>query len=252
MGGNEMKIYEPSTYGDRIAGIYDDLYPEIDQETVPLLKELAGKGPALELGIGTGRIALPLQEAGVEVVGIDASESMLEKLKAKPGGDKISLTAGDFSSFSLNRHFRLIYVLFNTFFALLKQEAQVNCMKSAATHLEPGGVFLMEAFVPDMSRYVRRQAVSAIDVALDSVKLDVARWDPAGQRITVQHVVLSEAGVKLYPVQLRYAYPSELDLMARLAGLRLRDRFGDWDKSPFSSDSTKHVSVYERAESQKH
>jgi hypothetical protein len=241
-----MESYGSSTYGERIAGIYDDLYPDIDPATVPLLKSLAGKGPALELGIGTGRIALPLQEAGVEVHGIDASESMLEKLKAKPGGDKISLTVGDFSSFSLDRHFRLIYVLFNTFFALLEQEAQVNCMKSAAAHLEPGGLFLIEAFVPDLSRYVRRQAITALDVGTDSVKLDVARWDPAEQRITVQHVILSEAGVKLYPVQLRYAYPSELDLMAPLAGLRLRARWGDWNKSPFTSDSTKHVTVYEK------
>jgi SAM-dependent methyltransferase len=241
-----MESYGSSTYGERIAGIYDDLYPDIDPATVPLLKSLAGKGPALELGIGTGRIALPLQEAGVEVHGIDASESMLEKLKAKPGGDKISLTVGDFSSFSLDRHFRLIYVLFNTFFALLEQEAQVNCMKSVAAHLEPGGVFLIEAFVPDLSRYVRRQAVSAIEVDIDSVKLDLAMLDRARQQITIQHLDLSEAGIKLYPVQLRYVYPSELDLMARLAGLSLRSRWGDWDQSAFNSDSTKHISVYER------
>jgi hypothetical protein len=241
-----MGSYEPSTYGDRIAGIYDELYPEIDPAAVPLLKELAGRGPALELGIGTGRIALPLQDAGVEVHGIDASQSMLEKLKAKPGGERIPITVGDFSSFSLDRQFRIIYILFNTFFALLEQEAQVNCMKSAAAHLEPGGLFLIEAFVPDLSRYVRRQAITALDVGTDSVKLDVARWDPAEQRITVQHVILSEAGVKLYPVQLRYAYPSELDLMAPLAGLRLRARWGDWNKSPFTSDSTKHVTVYEK------
>jgi SAM-dependent methyltransferase len=244
-----MEPYGSSTYGDRIAGIYDDLYPDIDPATVPLLKSLAGEGPALELGIGTGRAALPLLEAGVAVHGIDASEPMLAKLKAKPGGERIPITVGDFSSFSFERHFRLIYVLFNTFFALLEQESQVNCMKNAAAHLEPGGVLLIEAFVPDLSRYVRRRAITALDVGIESVKLDVARWDPAGQRITVQHVVLSEAGVKLYPVQLRYAYPSELDLMARLAGLRLRDRWGDWDRSEFTSDSTKHVSVYERAES---
>jgi SAM-dependent methyltransferase len=246
-----MKTYEPATYGDRIAGIYDELYPEIDQEAVPLLKELAREGPALELGIGTGRAALPLAASGIEVAGIDASDAMLEKLKAKPGGERIQLSVGDFASFSMDRQFSLIYVLFNTFFALLEQEDQVSCMKSAASHLQPGGVFLIEVFVPDLSRYVRRQAITALNVETDSVKLDVARWDPAGQRITVQHVVMSEAGVKLYPVQLRYVYPSELDLMARLAGLSLRSRWGDWDRSEFSSDSTKHVSVYEKAEALK-
>ena len=243
--------YGPATYGDRIAGIYDELYTEAPHTgdvatTVEFLSSLAGVGPALELGIGTGRVALPLAAAGVDVHGIDASESMVERLHAKPGGEAIPVTIGDFADFSLDTRFTLIYVPFNTFFALLTQDDQVNCFRAVARHLMPEGVFVVEAFVPDLSRFDRGQRVSAIRVETDLVSLEVTNHDQIAQSSHTQYVMLREDGIRLYPVKIRYAYISELDLMARLAGLRVRERWTDWDRSPLTSGSQKHISVWER------
>lgn len=242
--------YQPSTYGDRIADVYDDIYlhaPIFGEVAVPVafLASLADGGPALELGVGTGRIALPLQAAGVQVHGIDASTAMVERLRAKPGGGDIDVTIGDFRDFSLTARFPLIYVVFNTFFALLSQDDQVTSFHAVARHLGPGGVFVMEAFVPDLTRFDRGQRISAIRVDPDSVFLEVTQSDPVGQFSDSQHVVIREDGIRLYPVKIRFAYVSELDLMARLAGLRLRERWADWDRSPFSSASPKHISVWD-------
>jgi methyltransferase family protein len=246
-----MDGYDAGTYGERIAGSYDALYgrwyaylgPE--STTVAFLRALAGDGPALELGIGTGRVALPLQEAGVEVHGIDASPAMVAKLREKPGGDRIRITMGDFADFSLETRFRLIYVPFNTFFGLLSQDDQISCLRAVGRHLTDDGAFVAELFVPDLSRFDRGQRVSAIDVGTDEVRLDVSEHDPVAQTTTNQHVVIREDGVKLFPVRIRFAYVAELDLMARVAGLRLRERFADWDRSPFGPKSEKHISVYE-------
>jgi hypothetical protein len=246
-----MDGYDAGTYGERIAGSYDALYgrwhaylgPE--STTVAFLRALAGDGPALELGIGTGRIALPLQEAGVEVHGIDASPAMVAKLREKPGGDRIRITMSDFADFSLATRFRLIYVPFNTFFGLLSQDDQISCLRAVGRHLTDDGAFVAELFVPDLSRFDRGQRVSAIDVGTDEVRLEVSEHDPVAQTTTNQHVVIREDGVKLFPVRIRFAYVAELDLMARVAGLRLRERFADWDRSPFGSKSEKHISVYE-------
>jgi SAM-dependent methyltransferase len=243
--------YEPSTYGDRIADAYDDIYQHAPAfgdvaQPVAFLASLAGEGPALELGIGTGRIALPLQDAGVQVHGIDASAAMVERMRAKPGGDDVQVTIGDFSDFSLDARFPLIYVPFNTFFALLTQDDQVACFRAVARHLAPGGVFAIEAFVPDLARFDRAQRVSAVRVDPDSVSLDVSLSDPVEQFVSSQHVLIRDGEVRLYPVLIRYAYVAELDLMARFAGLRLRERWADWDRSPFSSGSPKHISVWER------
>jgi SAM-dependent methyltransferase len=243
--------YEPSTYGDRIADAYDDIYQHAPAfgdvaQPVAFLSSLAGEGPALELGIGTGRIALPLQDAGVRVHGIDASAAMVERMRAKPGGNDVQVTIGDFSDFSLDTRFPLIYVPFNTFFALLTQDDQVTCFRAVARHLAPGGAFAIEAFVPDLTRFDRGQRVSAVRVDPDSVSLDVSLSDHVEQFVSSQHVLIRNGEVRLYPVLIRFAYVAELDLMARLAGMRLRERWADWDRTPFSSTSGKHISVWER------
>lgn len=242
-----MDAYQDDTYGEQIAGIYDTWYSQADAAAVAALCELARGGPALELGIGTGRIALPLQQCGVEVGGIDASAAMAARLRSKPGGERIHVALGDFADVPVEGQYTLIYVVFNTFFALLTQEAQVRCFHNVAQHLTPGGVFVIEAFVPDLARYQGRQSVRVVDVGVSELRLDAAQLEPIGQQISVQHLVLSEAGIRLFPVKLRYAWPAELDLMAQLAGLRRRSRWGDWEQGAFSADSGKHISIYERA-----
>jgi SAM-dependent methyltransferase len=240
--------YDPTTYGDRIADVYDEWFavPSDTEDTVGFLSDLAGSGPVLELGIGTGRVALPLAQRGHEVRGVDASEAMVEKLRAKTGGENIPVTIGDFAELDIEEEFSLVYVVFNTFFALLSQEEQVRCFENVARRLrDEGGAFVIEVFVPDMTRWDRNQWIEARHVGNDNVVLDAARHDPAEQRVASNHLVVSEAGVKMYPVRLRYAWPSELNLMARLAGLRLRERWGGWRREPFTASSTRHISVYE-------
>lgn len=248
-----MNDYTAATYGDRIAEVYDEMYPiRADvAPTVDVLARLAGSGPALELGIGTGRVALPLASRGVEVHGIDVSEAIVAKMRAKPGGDAIPVTIGDFSEFSLkngnrNRKFRLVYVVFNTLFQATSQEAQVQCFRSVAEHVTDDGAFLVEAFVPDPTRFTRNQNISAGRVEDDLATLEISRHDPVNQFVQSQHLFVSESGIKLYPVQVRYSWPSELDLMAQLAGMRLRKRWADWDGSPFNASSEFHISIYEK------
>lgn len=243
-----MEGYDAATYGDEIAGIYDDLYQDLfDVEgTVDYLTELAQGGPALELAIGTGRIALPLEERGIEVHGVDISEAMVAKLRAKPGGDAIPVTMGNFAEVPVYGEYPLVYLVFNTLFALTTQEEQVTCFENVAAHLTPGGVFVIECFWPDIARFDRHQRIGVDRVTRNSVELETTRHDPVNQRSESLHVVIRESGNELYPVVVRYAYPAELDLMARLAGLHRRERFGGWRKQPFTSDSMSHVSVYEK------
>jgi SAM-dependent methyltransferase len=241
--------YGPSTYGDRIAQRYDEWFsvPGDAEWAVEFLQYWAGPGPALELGIGTGRIALPLAARGVEIQGIDASEAMVSKLREKPGGTDIDVTFGDFAEVAVDGTFRLIYVVFNTFFALLSQEDQVRCFANVAAHLTEDGAFVIQAFVPDVTLYDRGTRVAPQFIGVDSVVVDIGELDMAEQRITAQHVVLEHGSVTMYPVRLRFAFPAELDLMATLAGLRLRQRFAGWRGEPFNASSGQHVSVYERA-----
>ncbi len=244
-----MAGYDESTYGERIAETYDTR-PEIPadpDETVAFLAEVAGKGPVLELGIGTGRIALPLAGRGLQVSGIDASPAMVDKLRGKPGGNRIPVTPGNFADVAVEGRFTLVFVVFNTFFGLLSQEDQVRCFANVAARLEPAGVFVIEAFVPDLTLFDRGQRVNAIRLDDDEVIIDASRLELGNQTIRAQHVHVTDAGVKLYPVQLRYAWPSELDLMARLAGMRLRERWAGWRREAFTTESRKHVSVYELA-----
>jgi SAM-dependent methyltransferase len=247
-----MDEYSESTYGDRIAEAYDERFTRrLDTmaavEAIADLATAAGATRVLELAIGTGRIALPLKERGFDVRGIDVSEAMVAKLREKPGGDEIPVTMGNFADVAVEGTFNVIYLVFNTFFALLSQTEQIECMENVATHLEPGGIFIMECFVPDLARYERGQNVSATEVGVDVVELDVARHRPTEQRIDASHVVLGDGDVRVYPVRLRYAWPAELDLMARIAGLKLRERWGGWEHEPFTDDSGGQISIYERA-----
>jgi SAM-dependent methyltransferase len=244
-----MEGYRPETYGDRIADVYDAMMAgQADPaDCVDRLAELAGPGPALELGIGTGRVALPLAARGVRVHGIDASAAMVERLRAKPGGDRVDVTLGDFAGVPVEGGYRLVYVVFNTFFGLLTQDDQLRCFAEVGSHLAPGGAFVLEGFVPDLSLHPGGQSVRTTHLGPDQVRLDLARHDPVAQRVDFQHVLLTEGGIRLYPGSIRYAWPSELDLMARLAGLRLRERWGGWRREPFGADAGLHVSVYEHA-----
>ena len=243
--------YTAPTYGDRIADVYDDRYEELFAEdtarAVTFLRELAGDGPALELGIGTGRIAIPLSDAGVEVHGIEASEAMLAVMRAKAGGARLATTVGSFADFSLPSTFGLIYAVFSTFFVLLSQEEQLSCFRAVARHLSPDGVFAMQAFVPDPSRFDKDgQRVSVEWMDLDEVSLEASTHDPFAQRTESAQIVIRDGSVRMHPVRIRYAYPSELDLMARLAGLRLRERWAGWEREPYPSGNWMHVSVWER------
>jgi SAM-dependent methyltransferase len=243
-----MNPYTAETYGENVADVYDDWYADYDEAMIPVLAELARGRRALELGIGTGRVALPLAAEGVEVHGIDASPAMIERLRAKPGGERVSVTIGDFAEVNVAGEFDLAYVVFNTFFSLPTQDEQVRCFQQVAAHLKPGGCFLLEVFVPDVTRFDRSGTTNKpTRVTHERVELDVAQHDAATQRVVAQKVLLTDGQVKLYPVQIRYAWPAELDLMARLAGLSLRARWAGWRREPFTAQSGKHVSIYERA-----
>ena len=240
-----MDSQNHEAYGESVAGVYDDWYSELDPQAIEVLADLSGAGKVLELGIGTGRIALPLSAKGVEVHGIDAAPSMIARLREKPGGDRITVTQGNFAEVPVEGKFALVYIVFNTFFMLLSQEDQVQCFKNVAQHLAPGGCFVLEAFVPDLSRFTGGQVNWATKVTADEVLLDVGNHDAAAQRVRGQKIVITEGNVRLYPAQIRYCYPSELDLMAQLAGLRLRERWANWKREPFTSESKQHISIYE-------
>ena len=247
-----MEHYEPlMSFGEDTAEIYDT-EPDAGHRaetvaTVSFLESLAAGGPALELAIGTGRVALPLAARGVRVDGIDFSAPMVAKLRAKPGGDQISVTIGNFADVPVQGTYRLIFVVFNTLFNLLTQDDQVRCFENVAAHLAEDGSFVVEAFVPtSLTRLHDDQYVHTEAIAVGEVWLDVGRHDLVTQRLEETHVVLSREGVRLYPIVARYAWPSELDLMARIAGLRLKERWAGWHREPFTSTSSRHVSVYGR------
>ncbi len=243
-----MKSYTPGmSFDERAAREYDDSPRGDEDAAVEFLASLAQSGPALELAIGTGRIALPLGACGIRVDGIDISQAMVDQLRAKPGGDQLSVTIGDFADVPVSGAYGLVYVVFNTFFNLLTQDDQVRCFENVAAHLTDDGVFVIEAYVPAFLYRLRNdQYVDAESIQVDAVRLDVLRHDIATQTIDESHVTLSSAGVSLNPVVQRYAWPSELDLMARIAGMRLKERWGDWGREPFTSSSGNCVSVYGR------
>jgi SAM-dependent methyltransferase len=244
-----MEGYGPETYGERIAEVYDDRFhpPTSAEDAVEFLADLAGDGPALELAIGTGRITLPLAAKGIEVHGIDASEAMVAKLRRKPGGEDIPVTMGDFADVGVEGRYRLIAIVFNTLWALLTQEDQVRCLRNVADHLTPDGAFVTEMYVPDPARFDRGQRIDVRNIEPRRVVLDTSKHDPEHQRVSVQLIALEDGGgISMFPVELRYIYPSELDLMAELAGLKLRERWGGWQREPFDPSGW-CISVFEPA-----
>jgi len=240
----QVKGFNPS-FGPDIARTYDNSPRGDEADTVRFLATF-GK-TALELAIGTGRIALPLQEAGVTVDGIELSPDMVARMREKPGGDRVEVTMGDMSQVGTGRTYPLVYLVYNTITNLLTQDDQVRCFENAARHLDPGGVFVIECGVPSWAARQRNQFVDVEAVEVDHVRLDVNRYDPVTQVLDENHVHIGVDGIRFGPIRQRLSYPSEFDLMARIAGLRLRDRWGGWNGEPFEASSTRHVSVYEHS-----
>jgi SAM-dependent methyltransferase len=239
------KIY----FDERIAEGYDadseDMFePAVVDATVSLLADLAGEGGALELGIGTGRIALPLSQRGVRVHGIDLSPAMVERLKAKPGADHIGVTIGDFATTKVDGTFRLAYLVYNTIMNLTTQDEQVACFRNVAEHLEPGGRFVIEVGVPALQRLPPGETVRAFTVS--PTRLGFDEYDIAAQGLVSHHYWVVDGRLDVFSMPFRYVWPSELDLMARLAGMVVRERWSGWDREPFTSESTTHVSVWEK------
>jgi SAM-dependent methyltransferase len=238
-------------FGEAVAARYDEtsagmFAPEVVEPAVDLLAALAGDGAALELAIGTGRIALPLARRGVPVCGIDLSEAMVARLRAKPGGAEIPVAIGDFATTRVQGTFALVYLVFNTIGNLTTQDAQVACFENAAAHLRPGGCFVIEVGVPQLQRLPPGETVRAFE--LRPGKLGFDEYDVAGQGLVSHHYELGPDGrTRVASVPFRYVWPAELDLMARIAGMRLRDRWAGWRHEPFAADSERHVSVWEKA-----
>ncbi len=241
-----MEGYDTTTYGERIAGAYDDYVGhKFDEEAeVSLLADLAAGGRVLELGVGTGRVAIPLSQMGLEVHGIESSPAMVDQLRAKPHGEEVSVTVGDFADVDVPGTFSLCLAVFSTLFMLRCQEDQLRCFANVAAHLEPGGSFVVEAFVPKFGGG-QGQSLEVLRTDLDSVLLEASRVDPVAQRVDIQRLALTETGLKMFPSSVRYAYPAELDLMARMAGLTLKERWAGWRRQEFTADSVWNVSVYE-------
>jgi SAM-dependent methyltransferase len=209
---------------------------------VTFLADLAGDGAALELGIGTGRIALPLWQRGVRVHGIDLSPAMAERLRAKPGAHDIGVTIGDFATTRVEGEFRLAYLVFNTIMNLTTQDDQVECFRNVAAHLEPGGCFVIEVGIPELQRLPPGETVRAFTVS--PTRLGFDEYDVAAQFLVSHHYQVVDGRLEVFSTPFRYVWPSELDLMARLAGMTLRERWGGWSREPFTSDSTSHVSAW--------
>jgi SAM-dependent methyltransferase len=240
-----VPAFDASAYGRGIADIYDATVQDLPTEqAVSRLHELAEGGPVLEFGIGTGRLALPLVARGVTVAGIDGSADMVEVLRAKPGGERIPVTIGDFATATVDGEFALVVLSTNTIYALPSQDAQVACFRNAAAHLRPGGRFVVEAWVPDLTAFTSGSALRLLSMSEEVVVAEAARLSPAEQLMHTTRVRLSAEGVRMLPANHRYAWPAELDLMARLAGMRREHRWSDWTGSPFGDDSRAHVSVY--------
>jgi len=242
-----MNDWQPDTYGPRWKDFYDTYGWADATNAVDYLAGLIGDGRALELGIGTGRVALPLVERGVKLDGLDASSETVEVMRGKPGGDSIEVTIGNMADFKLDRTYSTVILLLNTLYALQTQEEQIQCFESVARHLEPGGLFVVETFMPDPTRFHFNGRAHVYDVGLDHVRIEADTFDRATQHIKENHVEIRESGIKLFPAFLRYVWPSEMDLMARIAGLRLKDRFGDWTGVPFDKQSENHIAVYQKA-----
>jgi SAM-dependent methyltransferase len=238
---------DPAFFGNRYAHEYDE---RTVLDPAPAVEFLAGLVPdggrVLELAVGTGRVAIPLAARGIDVEGIDGSAAMIERMRAKPGGASIAATVGDMADVTATGPFELVYLVFNTLFNLPSQRRQVDCFRNVGAVLAPGGLFVIECFIQDLTEFDRGQRVATRALTEDSVSMEFLSHDPVEQAITYQRVTFDAQGTTLRPLRLRYCWPSELDLMAQLAGMRLRDRYNGWDRSPFTAASRQHVSVYER------
>ncbi|PKW09233.1 Methyltransferase domain-containing protein [Streptomyces sp. 1222.5] len=237
-------------FGEVVAAGYDEssaqmFAADVVDPVVGFLAELAGGGGrALEFGVGTGRIALPLARRGVEVHGIELSRAMVRRLRDKPGSDAIGVTVGDFATAKADGHFSVAYLVYNTIMNLTSQDAQVDCFRNAAEHLAPGGCFVVEVVVPDLRRLPPGQ--DAVPFRVDGGRLGFDLYDVATQSMSSHHVEVVDGRGRYLEIPFRYAWPAELDLMARIAGLRLRERWDGWTREPFTSDSRQHVSVWEK------
>jgi SAM-dependent methyltransferase len=233
-------------FDERIAASYDDdsemFDPAAVDPVIDVLVELAAGGRALELGIGTGRIALPLARRGVPVHGIDLSKSMVARVRAKPGGEEIGVTIGDFATTTVDESFTLAYLVCNTIMNLTTQAAQVACFRNVAAHLQPGGCFVVEVMVPELQRLPPGETFHVFSGGEDSWGID--EYDVATQALTSHHLEIVDGRIDRFSVPFRYVWSSELDLMAELAGMTLRERWGGWKREPFTSDSDKHVSIW--------
>jgi SAM-dependent methyltransferase len=240
-------------FGEHVAERYDEdedemFDPAVVEPVVDFLVELAGDGAALELGIGTGRVAIPLAQRGIRVHGIDLSEAMVARLRAKPGADQIGVTIGDFATTTVEGGFSVAYLVFNTIGNLTTQDEQVACFQNIAAHLEPRGCFVIEVGVPDLQRLPRGETLRPFHVSDTHVGID--EYDVVNQGLISHHYQRAADGrLEESSVPFRYVWPAELDLMARIAGMTLRERWGGWKREPFTSASTKHVSVWERTAS---
>jgi SAM-dependent methyltransferase len=236
-------------FGERVAARYDAQSAGISEPAVvgPVVETLAGLargGAVLEFAVGTGRIAIPLAERGVKVVGIDNSEAMLERLRAKPGAGRVEAIRGDMAATRIDGEFSLVYLVFNTIFNLITQDGQVACFQNAAAHLDSGGRFVIEARVPELQRLPLGQTVLPWRADPDGMSYYV--YDVTTQRLSGRHYDFVDGRVEPRPIEMRYAWPAELDLMARLAGMRLEHRWAGWEREPFTALSPSHVSVYEK------
>jgi SAM-dependent methyltransferase len=236
-------------FGPGVAERFDERYayqadPAVVDPMLDFLADLAGDGMALELGIGTGRIALPLARRGVPVHGIDLSEAMLAQLRAKQDADRIGVTIGDFATTRVEGSFSLAYLVANTIMNLTTQDEQVACFRNVADHLEPGGCFVIEVGVPGLRRLPPGEVFQPFDVSPTHLGFD--EYDVARQGLVSHHYWIENGKVEVLSPQFRYVWPSELDLMAQLAGMTSRERWADWTRAPFTSESTKHVSVWEK------
>ena len=243
--------YMPKDYFDEpVAERYDestaDLFvPDVVDPVVDFLLDLAVDGTALELGIGTGRIALPLAQRGVRVHGIDLSDAMVAKLRSKAGADQISVTIGDFATTIVEGRFSVAYLVFNTIMNLTTQDEQVACFRNVAAHLQPGGCFVIEVMVPDLQRLPPGETVRAFTVS--ATRLGFDEYEVASQGLISHHYWAVDGKLEGDSMPFRYVWPAELDLMARLAGMSLRERWNGWNREPFTSESTKHVSVWQKS-----
>jgi SAM-dependent methyltransferase len=237
-------------FGEPVAARFDERYadqadPEVVDPIVDFLFALARGGSALELGVGTGRIALPLARRGVKVHGIDLSEAMVARLRAKPGAERVGVTVGDFATTNVEGTFSVAYLVANTIMNLTTQAEQVACFRNAAAHLDPGGSFVIEVLVPGLRRLPPGERFQPFDVSPTHLGFD--EYDVARQGLVSHHYWIEDGRVELFSPPFRYVWPSELDLMALLAGMTLRERWSDWTREPFTSESAKHVSVWQKA-----